>query len=239
MAANPNDVTDVYRLAIAFLEQAPPNVQGFWYAARAAGLAPAQAQAQIANYGRAKYRHFHGDEEGWPGILEQAKTQPNPPAGFSVSPAPTPAEMAAKLVASKPVNQMSFDEIQMILTAGNQQAADQAWGQLKGKPTQFIGKAVDVTKTKLLLAATYDNIQANKADVELNMGGPIPANLMPKVGDEVKVQGIPATYEAQPFMIHMEEGAFLTTPKVTPKPPPRPPARRGTTASTRHTKPPQ
>lgn len=215
---NPNNLQDVYPLAVAYLEMRPANVQGLWYAARAVNLAPAQAQAQISAWARNRYVKFHGGEDGWAELLAQAKTAPLPPAGFAVKPAPTAAELAGQLVQTKSVNQMSPDELELVLTSGNQAAADKVWAGLKGVPQQFVGQVVAPGKTQLQVAFTYDSIQASRANVELTMAGVIPANLMPKAGEQIKLQGTPVSYTVTPataseppaLLIKMSDGALLT-----------------------------
>lgn len=218
---------NIYPLAIAYLEQQPINPTGLWYVAKAAALT--NNNPAVVRYGKAKYIKYHGSDQGWEQLLQQARATPTiqPPAGWTVAPAPTPAEQAAKLVATKPVAQMSFDEFQLILTSGNQQAATQVWDQIKSKPIAFEAKVIDADKARLLLAATAEDIAANKADVELTMAGPIPANLMPKIGEMEKVQGNPQRYDVSPFLIHMTNGAFIGKRPAAAKPPAkRPPARR-------------
>jgi hypothetical protein len=223
--AQPNELRNVYPLALAYLQQKPQDVRGLWYIARAVNLAAGTpAQAQIANYGKRAYTVYHGGDDGWDQLVAQAKSGPEPPAGFAVKPAPTPAEQAATLANSKPVEQMSFDEFQLIFTSGNQQAADKVWSAIKGKPIAFEGKVISTTKTSLMLAATVDDIQNNKADVELTFDSPISASLMPKEGVMSKVEGTPVSYDTNPFMIHMSKGAFIGAPaKAAPtrKPPVR------------------
>jgi tetratricopeptide (TPR) repeat protein len=223
--AQPNDLRNVYPLALAYLQQKPQDVRGLWYIARAANLAAGTpAQAQITAYGKRAYTVYHAGDDGWDQLLAQTKTATEPPAGFTVKPAPTPAEQAATLADSKPVDQMSFDEFQLIFTAGNKAAADKVWSGLKGKPIAFEGKVISTTKNSVMLAATVDDIQNNKADVELTFEAPIAAALVPKQGATSRVQGTPASYDANPFMIHMTNGAFIGAP---PKPPAhKPPVRK-------------
>lgn len=209
--ANPNDLTNVYPLGAAYLEATPPNPLGFWYIARASALAaqnPQQQQA-IAKYGRNRYIKYHGGDDGWNELVQQAAANPQPPANFAVAPAPTPAEQAAKLVQTKAVKDMSFDEFQLIFTSGNEQAAQQVWDQIKGKPIAFVAKVIESSPTKLSLAATYDDIQASKTDVELTMIAAIPAKLVPKPQAEAQVEGVPVSYTANPFMITMEKGKLV------------------------------
>ena len=226
--ANPQDLESTYQLALAMLEQKPINQQGLWYGARAVNLAAsnAAAQQQIDKYVKNRYIRYHGDDSGYQELI-QAAASPTPPAGFQVAPAPTPAELAAKLVQSKPVNQMSFDEIQLILTSGNQQASDQVWGQIKDKPIALLGKLISGTSDTLMIAGSADDIEANKADIELKMVGPIPAKQMPTVGGDIKFQGKPATFDPNPFMVHMTEGTLIGAPKAAPsKAPAKGPAKK-------------
>ena len=212
VAANPNDLQNVYPLALAYLSQKPIDPKGLFWIAKAVSLAQGSpAQAQIANFGKAAYTKYHGGDDGWQELVQQAASQQNIPPDFKVAPAPTPAEQAAKLCQTKQVKDMSFDEFQMIFTSGNQQCSDQVWNQIKGKPIAFEGKVVAVDKDNLKLAATYDDIQANPpvADVDLTFPVAIPATLKPKVGEMAQVQGNPSTFDANPFMIHMTDGAFV------------------------------
>ncbi|HEX9121235.1 MAG TPA: hypothetical protein VF840_11920 [Terriglobales bacterium] len=224
--AQPNDLRNVYPLALAYLQQKPQDVRGLWYIARAANLAAGTpAQAQITAYGKRAYTVYHAGDDGWDQLMAQTKTATEPPPGFTIKPAPTPAEQAATLVQSTPVGKMTFDEFQLIFTSGNQQAADAVWKQIKGQKIAFVAKVIQASKTALTLAATADDIQANKADVELTMAGTIPATLMPKTGSEIQVEGIPQSYEVTPFMIHMTEGT-MAKPKKTPAPVHKPPVRK-------------
>ncbi|HZQ92768.1 MAG TPA: hypothetical protein VFA60_13315 [Terriglobales bacterium] len=207
----PPDLRNIYPLAVAYLEQKPPNPLGLYYAAVAANLAPAgtPAQTQLTQYGRSKYIRYHGGEDGWPELLAQAKASPNPPAGFTVAPAPTPPEQAAKMIQSKPVNQMTFDEIEFILTSGNQQAAQQLWSQIENKPIQLEAKLLSGSPAKLTISGSAEDIEANKADIELTMVEPIPAKAVPADGTMIQFQGTPTSYDPNPFMMHMDKGVFV------------------------------
>jgi len=205
---NPNaTVADVYPLAVAYLEQKPPDPQGLFFVARATDLAQGTpAQAQIAKYGIAKYTKYHGSNEGWDQLLAQARTANVPPPGFAVKPAPSPAEQAAMLVQQKPVDQMSFDEFEMIFTSGNQQAIDQVWNAIKGKPIAFEAKVVQSTGKQLTMAATAEDIEKNPpvADVTLTLAAAATKPLAP--GSMAQVSGVPVSYTPNPFMITMDNG---------------------------------
>ena len=60
--ANPTDFSVVYPLALAYLGQTAPDYQnGIWFAARAAAVAPAAAQAQLEKYATSQYVKFHAE----------------------------------------------------------------------------------------------------------------------------------------------------------------------------------
>jgi hypothetical protein len=245
---NPKDFATAYQLATAYLEQNPPNPMGFWWAARAVALAPPQNKDAISKYATYKYTKFHGDAEGWNDIVASAANATAPPAGFNVTPAPTPPEQAAKMVASKPIDQMSLDEIQFILTSGNQQAADQVWSAIKDKPIAAEGKYVGPgdNPDTIQVAGLYDDINANppKADINLNLAVKPSAKQMPQPGATIDFQGNPVSFTPNPFMITMEKGCLIdmktkkcmtaTAEKPTTRPGARRPgtSTRGTTRGT-------
>lgn len=228
--ATPNDFSLVYPLGLAYLQGTPPSyVDGLFFIARAVALAPPQMQAGIAKYGQGQYARYHAGTDGWDQVLAQAKTDPLPPAGFTIKPAPTPAEQAATLVQNTPVNKMSFGEFVMIFTSGNQQASDTVWNEIKDKPLAIEGTVLSATPTKLTIAATVDDIEKKQPDIELTMAAPLTRLQVPKVGATIQFEGTPASYTAQPaFLMQMTKGMLLTkaAPKPAPKPATKPAPRR-------------
>src|SRR2546423_4350959 len=67
--AQPDSFSDVYPLALAYLEARPMAPEGLFFAARAVQLAPAQAKQQITSYAQSRYRRFHGDIAGRDQVL--------------------------------------------------------------------------------------------------------------------------------------------------------------------------
>lgn len=210
---SPDDFSIVYPLALAYFDSPQPDpLKGIWYTARAASLAPQGApKQQVTEFGRRKYIKYHGGDDGWTDVLSAAASNKVPPEGWTIKPAPTPAEQAATMVQQKPVAQMSFDEIQFILTSGNQQAADQVWTQIQGKPLAMVGNVVSATPTQIMIAGTYDDINAQppKADITLTMAGEMTARQIPKAGQQLAFQGKPTSYTPNPFMVTMEDGALV------------------------------
>jgi tetratricopeptide (TPR) repeat protein len=220
-------IMDLYPLATADLEAKPINPEGFWFIVKAANLAQGPGQQQILDYGRKKYVRYHGSEQGWTELVNDAKASPSvmPPAGFTVAaapPPPSPAEQAADLVKSKTPVQMSFAEWELVLSSGNQQAADTVWNAIKGKAVKLAANVISATPTSVQLAGSDDDIEAKKADITLTMTKPIPAKLMPQVGTLMTFQGTVASYTPNPFMLTMSDGILLdkngnpisTTPAV-------------------------
>jgi tetratricopeptide (TPR) repeat protein len=227
--ADPNNVENVYPLALASLTATPEDdVNGLFFIARAVNLVKDPGgKAQITKFGHAKYVKYHGSEEGWNELLAMTATTPLPPAGFTIKAyvPPTPAEQAADLVKSKAPKDMSFAEWEMVLSAGAPADTDKVWSAIKGVALQMEGTVIKASSTELQIAASEDDIQAKRADVVVTMGGTIPAKLMPAEGSTLDFEGTPVSYTPSPFVMTMEKGALLT------KAPPAKPAHHRATGN--------
>jgi tetratricopeptide (TPR) repeat protein len=226
--AAPNDVNVIYPLSQAYLKQTPPDyLNGLWFTARSAGLAPTpQGQQQIEKYGLSQFKKYHGSDQGWTDLLAQAKSTPFPPPDlaqkYTQYVPPTPADQAADLVKTKKVEEMSFAEWELVLSEGKPEDVEKVWNTLKGKPLQMAAQVMEVTSpTNLKLAGSSDDIDAKKPDIDLTMTAAIPTRLMPKVGADFQFEGTPVSYEPKPFVMTMKEGAILTakSPAGAKKPP--------------------
>ncbi|HYA24899.1 MAG TPA: hypothetical protein VEF05_12105 [Terriglobales bacterium] len=223
---DPNELRNVYPLALADLTGTPPNpVDGLFFIARAANLAAGSpGQAQIQAYGLSQYKKYHGSDQGWSDVLALTKTTPVPAADFTITKyvPPTPAEQAADLVKNKTPNdikQMSFADWQLVLSAGKPEDQDKVWSVIKGIPLQMEGLVIAATSTEVQIAESQDDIDAKRADIVVAMSGTIPEKLMPKVGSNLQFEGTPASYTASPFVMNMDKGALLTAKKPAAKPP--------------------
>jgi len=226
--ANPTDYVTVYQLAVSYLEQKPIVLDGLFWGARAIALANqgnnAAAAQQFQKYVRSRYIRYHGAEDGFEQLLAAAQSSPTLPPGFTVAPAPSPADQAAQMCQQKTPDKMGFGEWEFIFTSGNQQCSDTVWNVIKGKKLQMQGKVLDVTPTALKIAATEDAITANTPEITLNMTAPIPAKLLPKQGATLLFEGQPDSYTPNPFMMTMSEGTLLQ--KSAPAPAKKPAAGR-------------
>src|SRR5208283_2098031 len=211
--SQPN-IADIYPLATADLEAKPMNPEGFWFIIKASALAQGPGQQQILDYGRKKYIRYHGKEDGWTDLVNQVKASQStmPPAGFTVAPAPpppSPAEQAADLVKSKDPTKMSFAEWQLVLSSGNQQAADTVWNALKDKALRLGAQVITASASKITLAGSSDDIDSKTADITLTMEKPLPAKLIPAVGSLINFRGTASSYTPNPFMMTMTDGVLL------------------------------
>jgi hypothetical protein len=223
--AEPNDLQNVYPLATSYLSDpkaAPPDSdklgeKGLCYIARAANLATGAGQAQIQDYGRKKYKNYHGSEEGWNGVLFATKSAPFTCPSIAIYVPPTPAQQAHDIVKDKTpdqIKQLSFGEWELVLSAGSPEDQEKVWNVIKGVPLQMEGTVVGVhdvgdgaTKTtELQIAASEDDIEKKQADITLTMTGAIPPRMMPKVGDTLDFEGMPVDYTSP---VH---AASATTP---------------------------
>jgi tetratricopeptide (TPR) repeat protein len=212
----PQDFSLVYPLALAYLGQTPADSQnGIWFAARAAAIAPPQAQAQIEKYAHSQYKNFHQGEDGWPELLAAAKANA---AQVAIKPPPTPAEQAHAMAIATPPDKMDFAQWEFILSNGTQEDQDLVWNAIKGKAVQLNGTVIKATAAEFDIAGSLDDIDAKKADITLTFEAPIPAARIPKQGTSMDFQGEPSAYTPNPFMMTMEKG-MLAKPKVAPKPP--------------------
>ena len=218
---DPANLQDVYQLAVAELEITPSDLDGFWYAAKAINLARAQnnqAAAQgIGNYGKAKYRKYHGVDDGWDKIVASAGNQSEPPGDFaaSITRAPTPAELAVKAVQENEPASLSFSDWEYILSfrdasPANKQAAERVWQAIQSLEKNGAAKlkipvkVISVSKDTIRAAITDENQQANKADLEITMAGPM--TKPPAPGSQIQIIGILTDYKLEPFTFLMKNG---------------------------------
>ena len=205
--SNPGDFSVVYPLALAYLKQTPPDYQnGIWFAARAAAVAPAQAQAGVEKYARSQYVKFHAGDDGWADVLGAAKANA---AQVAIKPAPTPAEQVHAMVTSKKPEEMNFAEWQFVFTNGAQEDQDTVWNAIKGKAVQMNGTVISTAPTEFMIAGSSDDIDAKKADITLKFEDKVPVRMIPKDGASFDFQGEPASYTPNPFMMVMEKGQLL------------------------------
>jgi tetratricopeptide (TPR) repeat protein len=210
--ADPNNVENVYALATALLPPSTPpdEVNGLFFIARAVNLvADPAGKEQVRKFGHNKYMRYHGGEDGWAELLTLTATTPLPPSGFTIKPAPTPAEQAHTMALATPPDKMDFGQWEFILSNGSQEDQDLVWNAIKGKAVQLNGTVLKATTTEFDIAGSLDDIEAKKADITLTFEDKVPLKLIPKEGASFDFQGEPASYTPNPFMMTMEKGKLL------------------------------
>jgi hypothetical protein len=229
---DPTSLQDVYQLGIASLESNPMDKSGFWYIAKAYHLAAGNAAAQksIGDYGRAKYRKYHGNYEGWDQFLAGVASEAAPGSEAAITPAPSPQDLACKAVQDNDPATLSFSDWEYILQyrdAGpqcNKDAAEKVWQAIQGKQKDSSGgdvkiklpgvKVINATSDSLDVALTEENQNANKADLHVVMDKPL--TKPPAVGATIDVIGTISSYSPSPFMFTM---TAAEVPGAAPKPP--------------------
>ena len=239
--AQPNDLLNVYPLALAYLTPNPrpddDTLNGLFFMARAVNLS--NGNADLQKYLTRTYKNFHGSEDGLPDLLACAKANPLPTADCTSKITkyvpPTPAQQAHDLVNGKTpeqIAQLSFGEWELVLSAGVPEDQDKVWSVIKGKPLQMEGNVISAdSNTQVQIAASADDIDAKRSDITLTMSGPIPAAKMPKAGDVFDFEGVPQSYTASPFMMVMDQGKLLK--KAGEPAPKKPPVHRRPAAGAR------
>jgi hypothetical protein len=227
---DPNSLQDVYQLAVAELEMKPADPNGLWYVAKAFQLAQGNAAAQksIADYGKAKYRRYHGSEDGWDQLVAATANQPVRPADFSIKPAPTAAEIAVKAVQDNAPGDLSFSDYEFVLSLrdaspANKEAADKVMQAILDKEKQGAAKlrmsvkVISATQGTVQAAITDENQQANKADLQVTMTKPMLHP--PTAGATVDVIGVITEYVPSPFTFIMKDGEIAKPTMATPAKP--------------------
>jgi tetratricopeptide (TPR) repeat protein len=225
---DPANMQDVYQLGLACSLMSPMDINGLWYLAKAINLATAQNNSKaaegIATYAKARYKYYHGGDDGWDQLVAAAASQ-TAPVVDKITPAPTKCDIAAEAVEKNKVEELSFSDWEFVLAQRDcgpkgKDAADKVWqaiqtqeknGQTMLKiPAALVIAANDST---LDVAITEDNQKSGKADMHVVLQKPVPHP--PAPGSTTDVVGVITSYTVSPFMFTMEK-ASLPAAEVTP-----------------------
>jgi len=218
--ADPDDTTkpspvlqDVYVLAQAYYTSTPPDyLNCAWYATRAAAFAPAASKTIIVPLATYCYKKYHGSADGYAAMQTAVQTNLDPPAGFTVTPAPKPEDLVAQLVASTPdLATLALGDKETALQYGKPADAQKVFDSVKGKAVEFPGvTVVSATDSQLVLEVSDDAVASKTPDFTVNMKEPL--KTVPQPGDKITVGGTYDSYTASPLMITMS-GGYLVAPK--------------------------
>jgi len=218
---DPTDLQNTYQLAVAYLEMDPIDANGFWYCGKAMALARWQNNEQAVQsmepYCRAKYKRYHGSDDGWERVLAASEHDSKPPSGaqWHAKAEPTACDLAVQAVKENDPASLSFSDWEFILerancSPANKEAADVIWRTIQklennGEAKLKIPiKVISATKTTVDGAITEENQQANKPDVHIKLGRPVEKPPVP--GATIAVIGVITSYTPDPFIFTIEKG---------------------------------
>jgi hypothetical protein len=201
---------DTYTLGQAYYQSTPPDyVNCTWYASRAAAFAPEPYKSQMLPLAKYCYKKYHGGDDGYDAVTTAVQTNLDPPAGFTIKPAPSPADIVAQVIKDTPdLATLAVSDKEFILANGKPEDAAKVWDTIKGKSVQFPDTTViSVTDTALLVAVSDDAVQSKTADFTFQLAAPL--KTPPVAGAKVTVTGTYASYTPSPIMITMSDGAVV------------------------------
>ena len=235
IALNPNNLQDVYQLALADLNMTPINLEGFWYGAKAITLAAGNADAAngIARDIKYRYKKYHGTNADWDKFAATTVNQTAAPSADDLAklipPPPTPCDYAVDAVKKNKPEDLGFEDKEFVLahancSPANKEAADKVWQAILNKQKSPDGTSmklklpvvvISATKSTILAAITEENQHDKKADVTIVLEKPILRP--PAPGAAIDVVGTLTKYDPEPFMFTMEQGAVPSgKPVATP-----------------------
>ncbi|HXO38313.1 MAG TPA: hypothetical protein VN872_06730 [Candidatus Acidoferrum sp.] len=241
LKVDPSDLGNNYQMAIALLESNPMNPLGFWYGAKALGIAQKtnpQASQAWSPYFLSKYKKYHGNTDDWNQRIATAATQTAPPPDFvaSIPLAPTPCDLAAQAVQQNDPGSLSFSDWELVLSCrdkspANKDAAEKVWAAIQAKEKngearlRIPVKVIAVSDPSTMdVAISDDNQAANKADMRVTMDKPL--TKQPAAGANIDIIGVISQYTPDPFMFTMTKGE-LPAAKPARTPAKKGPAKKG------------
>ncbi len=198
---------DTYYLGQAYFASTPPDyINCTFYATRAASYAPAQFASQMQPLATYCYKKYHGKADGYDAVVAAAKANLNPPAGFTITPAPTDADIVNQTMASTPdLATLAISDKEYILTYGTPDQADKVFATVKGKADKIPDATViSATPDTITVAYSDDAVQSKTADFTFKMKTPL--KKLPDVGSKITLTGIWDSYTQKPLNIVMNDG---------------------------------
>lgn len=231
---DPNNLQDVYQLALTDLSMTPIELDGFWYGAKAIALAAGNADTAKAISQDIKYRYkkYHGTNKDWDNFVATTASQTEPPPAADLAKLiplpPTPCDFAVEAVQKNKPEELGFDDKEFVLahvncSPANKDAADKVWQEILSKQKAPDGSSlklklpvlvISASKTTIQAALSDENQQAKKADLTIELEKPVLHPPLP--GKTIEVVGTMTKYEPDPFMFTMEKGELPATKPATP-----------------------
>lgn len=216
---------DTYTLAQAYYQSTPPDyVNCTWYASRAANFAPEPYKSQMLPLAKFCYKKYHGADDGYDAVTAAVATNLNPPAGFTIKPAPSPADIVRQVIASTPdLATLAVSDKEFILQNGAPDDAAKVWATIQGKSVELPSvTVVTATPTVITASVSDDAVQSKTADFTFNIATPL--KTVPAVGSQVTLSGTYSAYtvggvtRGTATPAGTDASAAAATPAATPAP---------------------
>jgi hypothetical protein len=211
-------LNDTYLLGQAYAQQTPPDLKNaVWFLTRAAAFAPPAAKDQIEKAAEYYYNKYHGSMDGFDQVKTLVTQSVLPPDSYNPTQfiPPSPADQAAKVVASTPdLKTLNLNDKEFILFNGKPEDAGKMWDTMKGQTYEIPGKVVSATADSVQLAVTDDAKASNTADFTINMKKPL--TTPPAIGTMVNYDATFDSYTQNPKMITLIDGTPPAPAKKTP-----------------------
>ena len=213
-----------FDLGQAYYASTPPDyINCAFYTTRAASLAPDVFKPKLQPTANYCYKKQHGTMDGYADVVAAAKANTNPPADFTIKPAPTDKDQADALMAStkdEDIPKLATGDKEYVLQYASDANAAKVWDSIKDKSVEVPDVLViAATADQVQVAVSDDAVQSKTADFTFNMKTPL--KTVPAVGDKVTLTGTYASYTPKPIMITMSDADV-----VVKKAPAKAPVRR-------------
>lgn len=188
---------DTYSLAQAYYESTPSDPENCtWYATRAANFAPEPYKSQMLPLAKYCYKKYHGADDGYDAVTAAVATNLNPPAGFSIKPAPKPEDIVKQVISTTPdLSTLAVSDKEFILQNGAPDDTAKVWDILKGKSVELPNvTVVTATPTVITASVSDDAVQSKTADFTFNMATPLKDADVPAAGAQITISGTYNSY---------------------------------------------
>ena len=188
-------LADTLQLAQAYAKpgDSRDEIKAVWFYARAWDFAPPNFKAQIEPQLEYWYKRYHGTLDGDAAIKQQIsaiETQAQatlfPPDGFTIAPAPTPADLAHHAYTSGDPKALSLEDKEYILANGSDADATGLWALLKGQPTPVPGIVIADPANALKISVTTA-ASVKPKDFVVKLTNPVACSAVPTPPSELKV----------------------------------------------------
>src|SRR3984957_1517035 len=188
-------LADTLQLAQAYAKprDSRDQIKAVWFYARAWDFAPAAYKSQIEPQLEYWYKRYHGTLDGDAAIKQQIaaiETQAQatlfPPDGFTIAPAPTPADLAHHAYTSGDPKALSLEDKEYILANGSDADATGLWALLKGQPTPVPGIVIADPANALKISVTT-TASVKPKDFVVKLTNPVACSAVPTPPGELKV----------------------------------------------------